>query len=94
LEEIVTRLFPGARSIVPVVRRGDPAREIVRFAREEGINLIVIATHGRTGLAHVLMGSVAEKVVRHATVPVLTAKPDSMRPPLMEQEDINEQLHY
>jgi nucleotide-binding universal stress UspA family protein len=94
LAEIVVRLFPATRNITPLVRRGDPAKEIVRLASEEGADLIVIATHGRTGLAHVLMGSVAEKVVRHATVPVLTVKPESMRPPLMEQEDINEQLHY
>jgi nucleotide-binding universal stress UspA family protein len=51
---------------------GDPANEIVRLAKEEKSDLIVLPTHGRTGLSHVFFGSVAEKVVRHAECPVLT----------------------
>jgi universal stress protein A len=51
---------------------GDPAIEIVRMAKEEKIDLIVMPTHGRDGLSHVFFGSVAEKVVRHAECPVLT----------------------
>jgi universal stress protein A len=51
---------------------GDPATEIVRLAKEEQSDLIVLPTHGRTGLSHVFFGSVAEKVVRHAECPVLT----------------------
>ena len=51
---------------------GDPATEIVRLANEEKSDLIVLPTHGRTGLSHVFFGSVAEKVVRHAECPVLT----------------------
>ena len=54
--------------------KGYPFPEIVRLAREEEVDLIVIGTHGRTGLAHVLLGSVAEKVVRKAPCPVLTVK--------------------
>jgi nucleotide-binding universal stress UspA family protein len=57
-----------------VVRRGTPFLEIVRYAREANIDMIVMATHGRTGLAHMLMGSVAEKVVRKAACPVLTIR--------------------
>jgi len=53
---------------------GDPANEILRVADEEHAIMIVMGTHGRTGLAHVLMGSVAEKVVRRASCPVLTFK--------------------
>jgi nucleotide-binding universal stress UspA family protein len=53
---------------------GDPAKEIVRLAEHENIDWIVIGTHGRTGLARVLMGSVAEVVVRHAPCPVLAYK--------------------
>ncbi len=49
--------------------------EIVRYAKSEDIDLIVIGTHGRSGLVHVLMGSVAEKVVRKAPCPVLTVRP-------------------
>ena len=52
--------------------QGRPAAEIVRHAAEAGADLIVVGTHGRTGLAHVLLGSVAERVVRHARCSVLT----------------------
>ncbi len=52
-----------------------PAQEIVRCAEELGADMIAMATHGRTGLSHVLAGSVAEAVVRTATVPVLLMRP-------------------
>ena len=54
---------------------GSPKAEIVRYARAENIDLIVISTHGRTGLAHMLIGSVAETVVRTSPCPVLTVRP-------------------
>lgn len=54
------------------VRRGPAAKQILEAARERGSDLIVMGTRGRTGLAHVVMGSVAEKVVRLAPCPVLT----------------------
>jgi len=53
---------------------GAPARAIVDLAREEEVDLIVMPTHGRTGLLRLLMGSVAEEVVRKAHCPVLTVK--------------------
>ena len=53
---------------------GTPFLEIVKLARAEDADMIVMGTHGRTGLAHVLIGSVAEKVVRMAPCPVLTVK--------------------
>lgn len=53
---------------------GDPATEIVEFAKENKVDLIVLGTHGATGLRRLLMGSVAEGVVRRATVPVMTVK--------------------
>ncbi len=66
---------------VPFVRRmvmGNPASEIVRVADQDGIDLIVMPTHGRSGLSRLLMGSVAELVVRHANCPVLTLKQPSL----------------
>lgn len=54
--------------------KGDPAEEIVRFADEAHCELIVMGTHGRTGFKRLLMGSVAEAVVRRAKCPVLTYK--------------------
>lgn len=62
---------------VEVERRleiGAPAAEILRVATEIPVDLIVMGTHGRTGLSRLLMGSVAEKVMRRATCPVLTVK--------------------
>jgi nucleotide-binding universal stress UspA family protein len=53
---------------------GDPATEIVRYATDAGIDLIVMGTHGRTGLERLLMGSVAEKVMRGAPCSVLVVK--------------------
>ena len=54
-----------------VVKFGKPFQEIVHFASEHQIDLIIIATHGYTGLKHIQLGSTAEMVVRHATCPVL-----------------------
>lgn len=54
------------------VARGQPANAIVRFAQARDVDLIVMGTHGRTGLQHVFLGSVAEKVVRQAPCPVVT----------------------
>lgn len=60
----------------PVLLHGSPFVEIIRFARNQKIDLIVMGTHGRTGLSHALIGSVAEKVVRKAPCPVLTVHPE------------------
>ena len=93
LKDLIANKFRIMQNIVPVVRRGDPPKEIVRYAREEGADLIVMATHGRIGLAHVFLGSVAEKVVRRSPVPVFTVKPKIVAEILLNDEDIREQLH-
>ena len=64
--------FPRDRVVVATAW-GDPSDEILRYAREHQIDLIVCGTHGRRGWDHVVMGSVAERVVRLAPCPVLTA---------------------
>ena len=61
-------------AIVRADREGPAIREILDYAAHEKIDLIVLATHGRTGLKHLLMGSVAENVVRSAKCPVLTIR--------------------
>lgn len=70
------------------VEAGDPAKEILRLAREMPCDLIVIGTHGRTGLSRMLMGSVAEQVVRKAACPVVMVK--SL--PSQDQESSEEAL--
>jgi len=56
------------------VMQGRPVDEIVRYAKEQNAAVIVMATHGRSGLSHLLIGSTAEGVVRHAECPVLTVR--------------------
>jgi nucleotide-binding universal stress UspA family protein len=72
LEEAVPPLARDRQPTELVTCVGTPHSEIVRFAKERGIDLIVMGTHGRGGVAHLLMGSVAERVVRTAPCPVLT----------------------
>jgi nucleotide-binding universal stress UspA family protein len=70
-------------SPVQIMRRvvvGIPYRKIVEVAEQEKSDLIVMTTHGRTGLSHLVMGSVAEKIVRTAPCPVLTIRPTSVAP--------------
>ena len=57
-----------------IIKEGQPFLEIIRTAKNEGVDLIVMGTHGRTGLDHMLLGSTAEKVVRQSTCPVLTIR--------------------
>jgi len=93
LEEFVRLHIPASVNVTPAVRLGRPVEEINRFVEEEAIDLVVMATHGRTGLRHAIMGSVAEKVVRTSLVPVLTVKPKRSRDRMIEVEDIENELH-
>ena len=60
--------------VVGQVLLGNPARKIVEYASDHDVDLLVIGTHGRSGLSHLLMGSVAERVVRTAPCPVFTTR--------------------
>ena len=66
----------GVRRVEVAKGIGEPAVEITELARERDLDLIILGTHGRTGLRHALMGSVAERVVRRAGCPVLTVHPE------------------
>jgi len=76
LEALVARYTPCGEMMKPILKSGDPVDIINETAREVGADLIVMTTHGRTGVARWLLGSVAEQVVRSATVPVLTIHVD------------------
>ena len=82
-EDLIKSLPEGTMDVLEVetiVIKGIPFHEIINAATEIGADLIVIGTHGRTGLSHVVMGSVAEKVVRKASCPVLTVRMPSPIP--------------
>ena len=75
LRELVPHAFTGAWHAT--LASGDPADAIVQAAQEQEVDLIVMGTHGRTGLAHLFLGSVAEKVMRHAPCPILVTRSHS-----------------
>ena len=75
MEEIVRSNLEDAPQLRRQAIVGDPAVEILRAVETEGIDLIVMGTHGRRGLEHTVFGSVAEKVVQRSPVPVLTVNP-------------------
>ncbi len=74
LEQFAATHREAGIEVDTMVRTGHPDREIVAVASEVGADLIVIGSHGRTGIDHALLGSVAEKVLRKAACPVLTVK--------------------
>lgn len=75
LEKLAPQLKKAKIRTKTLLVRGVPFEQILRAAKRLKCDLIVLATHGRTGLRHVLMGSVAENVVRRASCPVLTVRP-------------------
>ncbi|MBS1270929.1 MAG: Universal stress protein A [Candidatus Marinimicrobia bacterium] len=74
LKSIVEEDIPQHIRTHSVVRHGRSFKEIIDYARDEGIDLIVMATHGLSGLSHILFGSTTEKVVRKSPCPVLTVR--------------------
>jgi universal stress protein A len=74
LATFLTEEVRGKAPTESVVRSGSPSVEIVKFAKSWPADVIVIATHGNTGLKHVLLGSVAEQIVRHGPCPVLVVR--------------------
>jgi nucleotide-binding universal stress UspA family protein len=76
LEGLIKKEIGGRVPARSVVRTGKAFNEIDQYAREESVELIIIATHGHSGMEHVLFGSTAEKVVRYAPCPVLVVRID------------------
>ena len=64
-------MYDGIDEVVRFTPEGFPTNEIINTAKEWDADLIVIGTHGRTGLAHLLEGSVAEHVIKHTSIPVM-----------------------
>ncbi len=74
LQDIINQMVAKELKVIPIVAYGIAADEIVSIAEEQNVDLIVIATHGRTGFRHLISGSVTEKVVRISHHPVLTIR--------------------
>ncbi|HBH51396.1 MAG TPA: universal stress protein [Planctomycetaceae bacterium] len=77
LDGLIPAEWASRYSVRRATRLGSPGPEIVRYAEEHQIDLIVLGTHGRGAVAHLLLGSVAERVVRQAKCPVLTFRPST-----------------
>jgi nucleotide-binding universal stress UspA family protein len=74
LQKLSEEVFHADKGIHLEVLVGSPWGEVCEYARSQGVDLIILATHGRTGLEHIVMGSVAERIVQHASCPVLVVK--------------------
>lgn len=70
-------------SVVTAVRAGVPFIEVLQYAEEAQPDMIVLGTHGRSGLAHVFLGSTAERITRKSPCPVLTVRPQSLKAHLL-----------
>lgn len=82
LAQVAAKHVPVSVAVETIVARGDAATEIQRIAKDRGIDLIVIATHGWTGWRHLVFGSVAERVLREAPCAVLSIRnPSRPAPP-------------
>jgi universal stress protein A len=79
-EELATlpdKILNHTGSVTRNIYEGNPYVKIVQYAKEHAIDMIVMSTHGYSGLEHLVMGSVAENVVRKAACPVLTLRPEN-----------------
>ena len=100
LEQLGDSMDPRAELEIETVKRvlpGEPAQVITTYARDEDVDLIVMGTHGRTGLSHFALGSVAERVIRTSVCPVLVMGPqDSDRKLTLKRaaEEIEKQLGH
>ncbi len=74
LKRYAAEVFGGCAEVEGALLRGTPYEEILSFARQKGVGLIVMGSHGRKGLDRVLFGSTASKVVKNAACPVLTVR--------------------
>jgi universal stress protein A len=92
VRKFVEKILPYQTKVIEAVKYGQPYKEIVNYACCEDIDLIVIASHGRTGLSHMMMGSVAERVVRFSPIPVLTIKPPKLSHALVSKSVLQQEI--
>ena len=78
-DEVCDEYFQGCSNIRKIIVTGHPVVEILKVVESEDIDLIIMGTHGRSRMEHVIFGSVAENVVKKAPVPVLTINPYTLK---------------
>lgn len=79
MDQFCSEALRSCTSVQKILSVGDPDTEILKTIEQEGIDLVVMATHGRKGLEHTIFGSVAENVLRRSTAPVLTINPYTLK---------------
>jgi nucleotide-binding universal stress UspA family protein len=79
VNKIAARLKKDGFRVHSIVILGQPADEILQYSKEHRIDLIIMSTHGRSGISRWALGSVADKVMRHSTVPVLIIRPHGLK---------------
>lgn len=89
LAPVARRLRQEGYAVATAVRFGDPADEIIAYARNQGVNFVAMATHGRSGIMHLVMGSVAEKVMCNLPIPVLLLRPSGRPVAAADQDHLN-----
>jgi nucleotide-binding universal stress UspA family protein len=85
MRELIATMVPSTVQAFSVVDSGIPFVEITSYAQKKNIDLIIVATHGTTGVEHILFGSTAEKIIRKAPCPVLVVRSE-------EHDFINERV--
>ncbi len=79
MKRVCKEQLQGCPNFQKMILSGDPAQEILKTIESEGIDLVIMGTHGRKGLEHVFFGSAAENVVKKSPVPVLTINPYKLK---------------
>lgn len=79
MDRICDEQLRGCPRFKRIIVSGDPVQEILKTVETENIDLIIMGTHGRKGMDHVIFGSVAENVVKKSSAPVLTVNPNKLR---------------
>ena len=75
MEEFVREFFKRILKLKTKILIGDIAEEIIKYIKDEGIDLVIIGTHGRKGMDRIILGNIADKVIKSAPVPVLSVNP-------------------
>jgi nucleotide-binding universal stress UspA family protein len=79
LNSVVVNMKGQGLEVEPVLMSGKVTESILGYAKDNGVDLIAMTSHGRSGLSRLVLGSVAEKVIRHATIPVLLVTPTDIK---------------